>query len=78
MSEVRNLDLRGVACPLNFVKTKLLIDKLNIGDSVEVLLDKGEPVESVCSSMQAEGHQLVSREETGDGHYRVLIRKAGL
>ena len=76
MSENRTLDLRGVACPLNFVKTKLLIDKLTAGDTVEALLDEGEPVESVCSSMQAEGHEIVTREKTSAGHYRVVIRKS--
>lgn len=70
------LDLRGIACPMNFVKTKLFVDKLNVGDSAEVLLDDGEPVDSVCSSMQAEGHEIVLREAAGNGHYRVLIRKS--
>ncbi|MGB2863541.1 MAG: sulfurtransferase TusA family protein, partial [Sedimentisphaerales bacterium] len=31
-------DLRGVACPLNFVKAKLELEKIEIGDVLEVLL----------------------------------------
>lgn len=69
------LDLRGVACPMNFVKTKLFIDKLVSGDIVEVLLDKGEPVDSVPASMTAEGHSVVSVDEQFEGHFKVIIRK---
>jgi TusA-related sulfurtransferase len=76
MSEERLLDLRGVACPMNFVKTKLYLDKLAAGETVRVLLDAGEPVESVSSSIVAEGHELMESQQEGAGHYRLLIRKA--
>lgn len=75
MSEQRLLDLRGVACPMNFVKTKLLLDKLAAGDQLSVLLDEGEPVESVSSSISAEGHQLLECARQNEGHYRLLIEK---
>ncbi|PIP67687.1 MAG: SirA-like domain-containing protein, partial [Candidatus Omnitrophica bacterium CG22_combo_CG10-13_8_21_14_all_43_16] len=32
-----NLDLRGVICPVNFVKTKLKLEEMNIGEILEVL-----------------------------------------
>ena len=35
------LDLRGIACPLNFVKTKIQLDKMQVGEKLEVLLDPG-------------------------------------
>ena len=70
------LDLRGVACPMNFVKTKLFIDKLPAGTEVAVLLDEGEPVESVCSSIGAEGHSVIDCTRQAEGHFRVLIKKS--
>lgn len=69
------LDLRGVACPMNFVKTKLFVDKVASGDLIQVLLDAGEPVESVPPSMTAEGHEIISVESQAEGHFRVIIRK---
>lgn len=75
MTEQYFLDLRGVACPMNFVKTKLLIDKMPPGETLQVLLDDGEPVESVSESIQAEGHSLLQSERQPAGHYCVLIRK---
>ena len=70
-----HLDLRGVGCPMNFVKTRLLLDKLSAGQTVTVLLDEGEPVESVSSSVTAEGHSICSCELMPEGYYLVLIRK---
>ena len=70
------LDLRGVACPMNFVKTKLYMDKMPGGETLEVLLDDGEPVESVSESITAEGHSITEKTQQTGGHYRLLFRKA--
>ncbi|MBX9878415.1 MAG: sulfurtransferase TusA family protein [Candidatus Obscuribacterales bacterium] len=69
------LDLRGVACPMNFVKTRLFLDKMAVGDTVEVLLDGGEPVESVSLSVQQEGHAVLATSPSAEGHFVVTIRK---
>lgn len=69
------LDLKGVACPMNFVKTRLFLDKIESGSVLKVCLDAGEPVESVSSSVQAEGHEVQSCEETSDGTFVLTIRK---
>lgn len=68
------LDLRGVVCPMNFVKTKLKLEELQPGEKLEVLLDEGEPIENVPRSVKDEGHKVLSLEREGD-HYRVVIEK---
>jgi TusA-related sulfurtransferase len=75
MTQQYFLDLRGVACPMNFVKTKLFMDKMPAGQAVIVLLDDGEPVESVSSSVTAEGHSVLEQTRQAEGHYLVIIRK---
>ncbi len=72
---MHQLDLRGVACPMNFVKTKLRLDKLEPGELLQVLLDQGEPFESVCESVQAEGHTVEQSEQGERGFATVLIRQ---
>jgi TusA-related sulfurtransferase len=69
------LDLRGVACPMNFVKTRLFLDKIKEGDLVTVLLDGGEPVESVSESVVQDGHTLEAKTEAQEGHFQLIIRK---
>ena len=52
------LDLRGVTCPLTWVRTKLALEGLDPGERLEVLLDPGEPVESVPASAREAGHEV--------------------
>jgi sulfite reductase (ferredoxin) len=68
-------DFRGVGCPLNFVKTKLLLEPMERGKKLEVWLDDGEPVENVPRSVQAEGHKVLHVRKIGS-HWSVLIEKA--
>ena len=69
------LDLRGVACPMNFVKTRLFLDKISAGDLLAVTLDGGEPLESVTASVQSEGHAIEEKVDLGDNTYKLSIRK---
>ena len=52
------LDLTGVACPLNWVKAKLALEELDPGDELTLLLDPGEPIESVPRSAREDGHDV--------------------
>lgn len=67
-------DLRGVVCPLNYVKTKIALGRLSAGQVVAVLLDE-KGARNVPDSAANDGHEVLSvaREEA---HWRVLIRKA--
>jgi len=67
-------DLRGVLCPLNFVKTKVELAKLKPGDLLEVWLDDGAPIENVPGSVKGEGHRIVEQKKV-DGHWAVVIEK---
>ena len=69
------IDLRGVLCPINFVKTKLKLEMMDSGQVLEVILDNGEPIRSVPRSIKEEGHRVVKVENI-DGAYRLLIKKA--
>lgn len=70
------LDLRGVICPYNFVKTKLKLDTMGEGQVLAVLLDDGEPIRNVPQSLRNEGHEILSQEQIEQAH-RVVIRKGG-
>ena len=71
----QKIDLQGVKCPFNYVKTKLKLETMASGDSLEVLLDEGEPEKNVPRSIQNDGHELLSMEKV-DGHFKMVIKKA--
>ena len=68
-------DYRGVKCPLNFVKTKLDLEMMESGETLNILLDDGEPIENVPRSVQEEGHKILSQKMDGD-YWSVIIEKA--
>ena len=70
------LDLRGVICPYNFVKTKLKLDTMRAGDILAVMIDDGEPIRNVPQSVENEGHTIITQDQLG-ASYRVLIQKGG-
>ncbi len=55
----KRLDLSGVTCPMNFVKTKIALDSLDQGDVLEVVLDEGDPISNVPRSLKEEGHRVL-------------------
>lgn len=68
------LDLRGVICPYNFVKTKLKLETMNEGQVLSVLLDDGDPIRNVPRSVENEGHTVLIQERVEQA-FRVLIRR---
>ncbi|MBD0315177.1 MAG: sulfurtransferase TusA family protein [Nitrospiraceae bacterium] len=70
-------DLRGVACPLNYVKTKLKLEMMDAGEQLEVWLDAGEPIKNVPMSLKNDGHKILFQEalEPDAAHFRVLVEK---
>ncbi len=67
-------DFRGVACPMNFVKTKIELATLKSGDLLEILLDDGEPIENVPGSITGEGHKVLDQKKVED-YWMVTIEK---
>jgi TusA-related sulfurtransferase len=68
------LDLRGVICPYNFVRTKLKLESMATGTVLAVLLDDGDPIRNVPRSVSDDGHTVLSQERV-DESYRVIIKK---
>ncbi len=74
------LDITPETCPLTFVKTKLLLERMSPGQVAEVRLKGAEPLENVPRSVCEHGHTVLSLEpeEPAKGKesvYRLLIRK---
>ena len=69
------LDLRGVICPYNFVKTKLKLEAMGQGQILSVLLDDGDPIRNVPRSVSNEGHTVLSQDRVEGSSYRVRIRR---
>lgn len=68
------INLHGVTCPLNFVKTKLALEELEAGEHLEVILDEGDAILNVPRSLKEEGHKIVKVEPLGET-FRVVVER---
>ncbi|MBI5073992.1 MAG: sulfurtransferase TusA family protein [Nitrospirae bacterium] len=69
------IDIRGLTCPYTFVKAKLAMEAMEMGQVLEILLDHEEACESIPKAMTEHGHTLLRTEKVGDRDWTLLIRK---
>lgn len=70
----RQLDLSGVTCPLTFAKTTVALSEMEPGQVLEVLLDPGEPAETVPRSLRLNGHEIIHELTLPTGGLRLRVR----
>jgi len=74
------LDITGEVCPLTFVKTKLLVEKMAVGQVAEVRLKGLEPLTNVPRSLRELGHAILGLQpepgQAADGVHRLRLRKS--
>lgn len=71
----KSIDIKGLVCPMTFVRSKLAIESIDSGAVLEVFLDYEEASRSVPRSMEEQGHKSLLVEKLNDTDWRLLIRK---
>ena len=69
------LDITQEHCPMTFVRTKLKLAQMAKGDTLEVLLSEGEPLNNVPRSASEQGFKVLAVVHVEGKTYRVLIEK---
>ncbi len=70
----RTVDCLGLYCPEPVFKTRLELDELKVGESLEVLADDPAAEEDIRSLIKHLEQELVSVSKEGN-KVRILIRK---
>jgi TusA-related sulfurtransferase len=68
------LNLRGVHCPYNYVRTKLKLEEMKVGEVLAVTVDAGEPARNVPRSVADDGHRVLELIPLESG-LRIVIEK---
>ncbi len=71
----RELDIRGEICPFTFVKSKLVLEKMEIGETLRVLIDYEPSAVNVPKSMRDEGQEVIAVNKIDENQWEILIRK---
>lgn len=70
----RTLDCIGLYCPEPVFRTRLEIDKMAVGEVLEMLADDSAAEEDIKSLVKRTGHELLELTKRGNV-LRFLIRK---
>jgi TusA-related sulfurtransferase len=71
----KHIDIKGLVCPMTFVKAKLAIEGLAEGEVLEILLDYEEASRSIPNSMKEHGHEVLGVDKTNETDWVLRIRK---
>ena len=69
------VDITDVVCPMTFVKAKVAMEELEIGQVLSVHMNDGEPVQNVPRSFKEEGQQVLKLIDNEDGTYDLIVKK---
>jgi tRNA 2-thiouridine synthesizing protein A len=69
------LDVRGYVCPHPQLYTKKALEKMQEGDTLEVVFDNPSSAESIAAMCDTAGDEIIDRA-TEKGTYKWKIRKA--
>lgn len=72
----KTLELRDEVCPFTLAKSQQGLQELENGQVLEVHLGNSESAANVPRSLDLEGHNVISVDKLGRGHWKVLIEKA--
>ena len=60
---------------MTFVKAKVAMEELEIGQVLSVHMNDGEPVQNVPRSFKEEGQQVLKLIDNEDGTYDLIVKK---
>lgn len=73
------LDITSLVCPMTFVRTKLAVERMSSGQTLEVRMNFGEPSRNVPASLREHGYLVGDLQPENPlmphGVQRLLVKK---
>ena len=67
------LDITMDSCPITFVKTKIALEQLKKGQSLEVHISAGEALEGLPSSLKELGFTITKKKKLSNNSFSLNI-----
>ena len=71
----KSINIKGLVCPYTFVKAKLAIESMAVGQILEILLDYEEASRSIPKSMEDHGQKVLKVEKINETDWVLQIKK---
>ena len=69
------VDITDVVCPMTFVKAKVAMEEIEVGQVLAVTMNEGEPVQNVPRSINEERQQILKLIDNENGTYDLIVKK---
>jgi TusA-related sulfurtransferase len=71
----RTVNIKGQICPYTFVRSKLAMEQMAVGQVLEIVTDHRPASENVPRSMENEGQNVLRTEQTAENEWHIYVRK---
>jgi len=71
----KSINIKGLVCPYTFVKAKLAIESMEVGQILEILLDSEEASKNIPKSMEDHGQKVLKVEKINETDWILQIKK---
>ena len=75
-STIVQLDCVGLYCPQPLIQTRIAINRMSVGDILEIIADDPAAEEDLKRFCKRTGHELVDVQKFDDGSVQLHIRKS--
>jgi TusA-related sulfurtransferase len=69
------LNLKGEICPYTFVKSKLALEEMEIGQVLAVLVDHVPAVDNMPRSLANEGQEVLEVKQINETDWAIMVKK---
>lgn len=71
----KSINIKGAVCPYTFVRAKLAIEDMEVGQVLEIVLDYEAAARNIPMSMQEHGHEVLNVKKANRTDWVLHIRK---
>ncbi len=75
ISADETFDLKGEICPYTFVKSKLMLEMMESGQILQVIVDNDESATNVPKSLTNEGNTVLGTEKINETDWMITVMK---
>lgn len=72
----REVNLKGEVCPYTFVKSKLVLEEMKVGEVLRVIVDYEPAIYNVSRSMENHGHKVLDISKISNTDWHIVIKKS--
>ncbi|MBS4024188.1 MAG: sulfurtransferase TusA family protein [Clostridia bacterium] len=71
----REIDLKEEVCPMPFVRSKLVLEEMEPGQVLRVIVDYPPAVKNVPKSLEIQGDKVLAVNKINDTDWEIIVKK---